>query len=212
MKYRKEKTYPDIVCDAIGLKTVKSDLILDGGNIIKGKNKVILTDKIIPENAHKHLKVAVIRKLEELFEVNEVILIPWLENDMFGHADGMIRFLDEDNVIIDGYHKHSKSPRSQKFLSILEKHGLHEHFIEFQKPRQGNHNWGYVNFLQTGNILVLPYFGIDEDEQAFRTFEEWFPAYAKSGRLISLNASSIIKNGGALNCISWNILREQTND
>jgi len=52
---RKVKTYPDLVCQAIGLKTVKSDLILDGGNVIKGKNKVILTDKIIPENAHKHL-------------------------------------------------------------------------------------------------------------------------------------------------------------
>jgi hypothetical protein len=29
-KYRKLKTYPDLVCDKIGLKTIKSDLIIDG--------------------------------------------------------------------------------------------------------------------------------------------------------------------------------------
>lgn len=146
-----------------------------------------------------------IRRLEELFEVDEVILIPWLEKDLFGHADGMIRFLDDDNVIIDGYHKLSKSPRSQKFLAILKKHKLQEHVIEFHVLTQSKHNWGYVNFLQTGEILLLPSFGIDEDEKAFRKFEEWFPVYAGNRKLIQLDASAIIRDGGALNCISWNI-------
>lgn len=39
-KYRKKKTYPDLVCDRIGLKTFKTDVILDGGNVIKWDNKV----------------------------------------------------------------------------------------------------------------------------------------------------------------------------
>ena len=35
---RELKTYPDIVCDSINLKTVKTDIILDGGNVVKHKN------------------------------------------------------------------------------------------------------------------------------------------------------------------------------
>ncbi len=46
-KRRELKTYPDIVCDDLGIKTVKSDIILDGGNVIKSDNAVILTEKII---------------------------------------------------------------------------------------------------------------------------------------------------------------------
>ena len=32
---RDSKTYPDVVCDALKLKTEKSDLIMDGGNLVK---------------------------------------------------------------------------------------------------------------------------------------------------------------------------------
>jgi len=44
---RELKTYPDIVCDDLGVKTVKSDIILDGGNVIKSDNAVILTEDFI---------------------------------------------------------------------------------------------------------------------------------------------------------------------
>ena len=48
--YRDLKTYPDIVCDTLKLKTKKSDLIMDGGNFVKSTDCVILTDKIVKEN------------------------------------------------------------------------------------------------------------------------------------------------------------------
>jgi agmatine deiminase len=46
-KERSNKTYPDIVCDALQLKTIKTGLILDGGNVVKSSDKVILTDKVL---------------------------------------------------------------------------------------------------------------------------------------------------------------------
>jgi len=47
---RELKTYPDIVCEAHHIKTIKSGIILDGGNVVKYSNFVILTDKIFKEN------------------------------------------------------------------------------------------------------------------------------------------------------------------
>lgn len=203
---RRLKTYPDLVCDTISLKTVKSDLILDGGNVIKGRNKVILTDKVIPENASKYLKADLLKKLEETFEVEEVILVPALQGDEFGHADGMIRFLDESHVLIDSFYAKDQSAHSLKFMRVLKAHKLTPVYIDFNVKYQSNKNWAYVNFLQTRDILIVPAFGIDEDDQALKRFEELIPSFFPGSKLASLDANPIIRDGGALNCISWNIL------
>jgi agmatine deiminase len=47
---RELKTYPDIVCEAHHIKTTKSGIILDGGNVVESSNFVILTD--IKEFSH----------------------------------------------------------------------------------------------------------------------------------------------------------------
>src|ERR1035437_5514006 len=43
-EYRHLKSNPDLVCGSLSLKPLKSNLILDGGNIVKSKTKVIVTD------------------------------------------------------------------------------------------------------------------------------------------------------------------------
>lgn len=74
---RELKTYPDIVCDAIGKKTDKTDLIIDGGNIVKSQDCIILTEKIVKENRFSYSKPELINKLKETFKVNKVVFIPW---------------------------------------------------------------------------------------------------------------------------------------
>ena len=46
-----------------------------------------------------------IDSLTELFEVDKIIFIPTDEDDIFGHADGMVRFIDDDTVLINNYSK-----------------------------------------------------------------------------------------------------------
>jgi agmatine deiminase len=63
-------------------------VILDIGNVIKTDHGVIFTDKIFKENSAKYNRDELIRKLIELFEVDQVIIIPWdKNNDFYGHAD-----------------------------------------------------------------------------------------------------------------------------
>jgi agmatine/peptidylarginine deiminase len=206
-KYRKQKTYPDLVCDSIGLKTIKTDLILDGGNIIKWANKVILTDKIIPENAAKYLKSELLHKLELLFEVDSIILVPWIPEEKFGHADGMIRFIDEQHVLVDGYYINKNKDFKNKFYKILYNNKLLPVELIFNVPRQSSKNWGYLNFLQMKDLLFFPQFGIEEDDQALQQIKAAFPDYAAKGQIETINCNEIINDGGVLNCISWNIKR-----
>src|SRR5690606_25240750 len=48
------QTDPKLVCKAIGLNTIYSEIRMDGGNLIKGKDWVILTDKIFSENSDRN--------------------------------------------------------------------------------------------------------------------------------------------------------------
>jgi len=212
-KYRKKKSYPDLVCENIGLKTIKSDLIIDGGNIIKSKNGLILTDKIVSENIDYYDQNQLIENLKTTFKVDQITLIPWdKENDYFGHADGMIRFIDKNKVVINGYFKEYDEEFQDNFFGELEKSELEITELEFNvdKPNE-DINWGYINYLQTKNVILIPQFGIDEDKQAFEQFEKIFPEYAKDNRIEKINTSRIIKGSGVINCMTWNILKERNN-
>ncbi|HQF09431.1 MAG TPA: agmatine deiminase family protein [Spirochaetota bacterium] len=206
VKWRYLKTHPDIGCDAIKLKTVKTDIILDGGNIIKSHDKVILTDKAVKENMKKYTEQELVQELKRLFEVEKVILIPWDKNEPYGHADGMIRFVDDYNVVVNGYFDDYDEAFKNKFFSVLDDNGIrYQKLIYSVKNPDIDRNWAYINYLQTKDILLLPGLGIEEDRQAMEQFENLFPDYAKRKRIIQVDVSPLVAEGGALNCISWTI-------
>jgi agmatine/peptidylarginine deiminase len=210
-KYRKIKTYPDLVCDKIGLKTIKSDLIIDGGNIVKSRNEIILTDKVLSENKDFYTPTQLLEILKSTFKIDRITLIPWDKEDeieYFGHSDGMVRFINENTVLINGYFKEYSEKFKDHFFGELDKSGLE--FIELNfnvKTPNESFNWGYINFLQTKNVIIIPQFGIEEDGQAFEQFVKIFPDYAKKDRIEKINAERIIEGGGVLNCMTWNIKR-----
>jgi len=197
---RDSKTYPDIVCDWLKQKTIKTDIILDGGNVIKSKNCVILTDKIVTENQYWYDKTKLTKQLEELFEVDHVILIPWPKAEPYGHTDGILRFIDEKTVLINEVEKTTRLEKE------LKEHGLKWEYLKFDvKLPNEELNWAYINFLQTKDLILLPKLNIDEDEQAFEQMKMYYPDYAQNNKIAQVDMTEIVKEGGALNCISWTI-------
>lgn len=210
VKHRNLKTYSDIVCDAINIKTVKTDIILDGGNVVKSKNSVILTDKVIDENWINYKENALAGELRRLFEVDKIIFIPWDKSEDFGHADGMLRFINDQNVVINGYFDDPEYDESFKneLYAALNENGIQYHKLIYTvKNPDTDRNWAYINFFQTKDILLLPKLGIEEDEQALEQFKALFPEYAGRNRIIQVNVSALVAEGGALNCVSWTIKR-----
>lgn len=199
-KRRNLKTYPDMVCDAIGLKTVKSDIIMDGGNFIKSGDCIIMTEKIVSENRLSYSKPELIECLRKTFIVDKVILIPWYRDDIYGHADGMLRFIDDETVLLNpGYEEDSK------FLYRIRQAGLKYRFMHYSTKNRDHRRWAYLNFLQTRDIILLPKFNIEEDSQALNQIKQYFPDYAEKGAIVQVDMTEIIKDGGALNCMSWTI-------
>lgn len=194
--YRDLKTYPDIVCDSLKIKTQKTDIIMDGGNFVKSSDCVILTDKIVAENKNKYSKSDLIKKLHDTFEVDKVVIIPRDEDDVYGHSDGMVRFIDNNTVLISHYYKDF-----EPITNPIKKAGLRIEYINFNMEKKDNSNWAYLNFLQTKDIILIPKLGIDDDEQALKQIESFYPDY--KGYIAQIEMTEIVKKGGALNCITW---------
>lgn len=59
----------------------------------------------------------------------------------------------------------------------------------------------YINYLQMSGLVIVPTFNIVEDDEAINQLKEVFP----NDKILSTDSSEIAKEGGILNCISWNI-------
>lgn len=190
-------TNSDRPCAHLGISTTKIDLVLDGGNIIKCSDCIIMTDKVFIENSHLS-KIQLIKILEDSFRC-EIIFIPWDSYEKYGHADGMVRFIDDRKVLLNNYINFDKSLRSQIVNVLQNKFEIVE--LEYSVSQLSSYSWAYINYLQVGKFILLPALGIPEDEQAYEQISRTFSDY----QIEQVNVAEIIKLGGALNCISWNI-------
>jgi len=207
-KYEYLKSEPESICADLKLNTVRSDIVLDGGNVVKSDNCVIMTDKIVIENIHRYTKEQLLSKLKNLFEVEKIVLIPWDHGERYGHADGMVRFIDNETVLLQGYYNTRKDLFKDDFidylLGALKENHLKYEFLNIDYSEKINAKFAYLNYLQTKDFMLLPSLGIDKDDEALEVeIKKYFPDY--TDKIQKINMNSIIAKGGALNCISWTI-------
>lgn len=174
------------------------DLVLDGGNVVKCGDKIVMTDKVFVENKDKS-NVEVQRMLEEAFRC-EVVFIPWdSQGEPYGHSDGIIHYLGDKRVLMTNYADFDKT-FANDYLRILEKH-FDVITLKYNVKRKHERSWSYINFLQVGHLVLVPQLGIPEDEQALEQISAVMPAC----EVVGIPALEAVRRGGALNCISWNI-------
>lgn len=174
------------------------NLVLDGGNFIRYKNKAIMTDKIFKENPSKtHSEI--IEAIKQKCALNEIIIIPKQPYDMLGHSDGMVRWIDESSVLANDFSNESKS-FNDRLVKALKKHGLKIKFMKygdgfFSKTR----DWGaYLNFIKINGLLIVPVYGTDDDYVAIELIKKIYGGC----KVETINLSEIIELGGALHCIT----------
>lgn len=199
---REIKSYPDIIFESLNKSAIKTDIILDGGNVVKSKNTVVLTDKIISENKGSYGKKELINKLKLLFKIENIILIPWDTSERFGHSDGMVRFIDEGTVLLNGIYKSNDDFEKRLTKPFIEK-GINLKWLHFNIKNPNKNNWAYINFLRTKDIIILPKLNIIEDDLALAQIKKYFSVYDKANKIFQVDMTQIVKYGGALNCITW---------
>ena len=181
---------------------------IDGGNIVKASGRAIMTSKIFEENPGVNLS-DFIRCIEAALGASLVVL-PWDSNEEFGHSDGICRYIGGDRVLLTNYADFDSrmAVRFRNILNACFKSVEEMKFCTKKKPHK--YSWAYINWLQTEQVLILPEFGIEEDEQAFEQISKLMPEYA--GRIEMVDASDLVIHGGCFNCCSWTIREEPCYD
>ncbi len=194
----------DAICSEIGIETFKTDIILDGGNVTRTTNKVIMTDRVFVDNPTYERK-QIIKELHELLQVDKLYFVPEQPGDFTGHSDGMVRFINENTVVINDYQR-EKEWFYRAFEIAIHNTGLEYIKIPYNvydNKSNDQANGDYINYLQMENTVIIPTFGIKEDDVAVKQFETIFAGQ----NITTIDSNEIANDGGILNCITWNILK-----
>lgn len=198
-------TPPERCCLPFMTDHHQEPIILDGGNVVACRTRVILTDKIYKEN--RAIEQNRIRdRLEQICQA-ECIFIPNQAGDDVGHSDGVVRFLAEDRVLVNDYSTVDPG-YGTKVRRLLEKNGLEVEtlpmFEETRKRRRADFPSAvglYINYLRVGNVVVIPAYNRPEDEAALEKVRHVMP----DAKVFQLPCRTLAEEGGVLNCISWTI-------
>ena len=195
-------------------KVIYSRINLDGGNVVfsPSREKVIISDRVFAENP-KWERDELIRKLKLLLKA-QVVIIPSLASDLTGHADGMVRFVDED-MVIGNVTPYKKGLEQRIMIRIdwrrrsCQNAGLYMSIRGFPYYTSSGISAAgcYINFLDTEQALFLPVFGADTDQEAVRMAEGVFDK-----TVVPVDIREIAADGGCLNCISWELDVKDTVD
>lgn len=182
-----------------------SNINLDGGNVLLCGNRAIVSDRIFSENPDR-TRDALIAELARLLEA-EIIIIPSQRNDLTGHADGMVRFINRNTLLgnnrIEEYKYWAKG-----INDTLSHYGLiYEDipfFYDYKDAHHPHHAIGiYVNYLEVGNLMIVPVFGVpgNKDAEAVARFHKLFP----DRTIETIDYNEIALEGGLLNCTTWTL-------
>ena len=175
---------------------VYSDICLDGGNIVfsPSRKTAIISDRIFTENWERS-SAKLVQELERLLET-QVIIIPSLRSDMTGHADGMVRFINENTAITN--RTQYRYGLEMQIKVTLRNHGIEVYDFPYFDSKGDSAIGCYLNFLETEQALFLPMFDVEMDNEAIDMAKVFF-----NKSIVPININEIAKEGGLLNCISW---------
>lgn len=112
-----------------------------------------------------------------LFE-SEIINIPVTPGDWLGHSDGIVRFINRDTVFVNYIDSENIIEKNyfEALTKIISQHGLHwEILIKGNNKKFKGAEGLYLNYLKVGNLIVVPEYGIPEDEIAFNELSSFYP-------------------------------------
>jgi agmatine deiminase len=187
------------ILDSLGIEPKRTSIIADGGNIVRFGRKALACHKLLLDNPgwqHPDL----IAEVKSLLGLDQMVLLPREPGDIFGHADGMARFVDEETVLVNDY-SWRKDRLRMDVLASLYNAGLK--VVELPYDPGKNRSWmsvrgSYINFVQLdGDRVLVPVFGDSLDETALSVLRKHF------GKVIPVPCAELSKKGGLLHCVSW---------
>ncbi|MGE4420010.1 MAG: agmatine deiminase family protein [Sulfurimonas sp.] len=193
----------------------KVDLILEGGAVeTNGVDTILTTSEcMLNKNRNASLKKEqMTKKLQEEFGMSRILYLNHgylAGDDTDSHVDTLARFIDENTIMYvqcnDESDEHYKELKlmQEELQAFSQTYGFNlialpmSDACYFEGERLPA---TYANFLFVNGAVLVPTYGVKQDEEALEIFRKTFP----TKDIIGINCFSLIKQHGSLHCVTMN--------
>lgn len=193
-----------IIHSILGIDMLKIPLIWDCGNLVSNGKIGFITDQIIADNK-KSFDETQVKELIRTHLKIEPILVPIHPDDIFGHIDANLSFVNQNTIAISKYPEEANK-KDLKYLEevkgIVQKQVSNVIEINENPSYEQNNDFEsarglHVNFLSLGNKIFLPSF---ENSDTEKQNKDLLGKYAK---VYPIASHELALFGGLLHCISF---------
>lgn len=195
----------------------KKNVVLEGGSIESDGEGTLMTTTSCLLSEHRNDEYSLQQMTDVLKENFGVSNIIWLHNggligdDTDGHIDTLARFAPNRRIIYckcydaNDVHFETLNRMEEELKAATDYKG--EPYDLFPVPipsaifDDGERLPAtYVNYLIVNKHVLVPVYGVKEDQQALDMIEQAHPGY----KIIAINCVPLIKQHGSLHCITMN--------
>ena len=190
-------------------KILNIPLKLDGGNVISNSEYIFCSEKIYTENFNIGKK-----EIDNFFEENfkqKLITLPTEVLDVIGHSDCILRFLDDETIILPIYDQEFKIDNRYVMnikRRLSEQLGMNYKFVFFPSYLDDGINDDnvfsarglYLNFFRFEDHIIFPKF--ENLEYYENKIMENMKRYASDIKIHWSSCDKISFYGGCWNCVS----------
>jgi len=197
--------------------TLKSfDFVLEGGSIESdGKGTILTTAEcLLSKNRNEQFsKTEIENLLKENFGAKRIL---WLNSgylagdDTDAHIDTLARFCDEKTIAFVGCenredeHFEALQKMKDELHSFVDFEGKPYQLVQLPFPDPCFDDAGkrlpatYANFTIINNAVLVPVYGVSQDEKALEILRDCFP----DRKVIAVNCRVLIEQHGSLHCVT----------
>ncbi|WP_345979565.1 agmatine deiminase family protein [Sulfurimonas sp. HSL3-2] len=197
------------------MKTI--DFILEGGAIESNSKGLLLTTSICVLNKNRNAsysKEETTQLLKEELGVNEILYLDYgylAGDDTDSHIDTLARFVDEKTIMYlkcddqDDEHYEQLFKMQEQLKELAKQYDLDLIALPFTDAIYYDDERlpaTYANFLIINGAVIVPTYGVRQDEEALSVFRDFF----KDRDVVAVDCSVLIRQHGSLHCVTMQFL------
>lgn len=206
-----DDTIPWRIGQAWGIPVYGSPLEHPGGNFMVDGHGTGFFSNLIYEENPGYTPAQINQLMLEYSGLEQTIPVKRILTEYTGHIDLWTKILNDTLVMVGEYatgHPNDTvlDNRADSITHCKNREGFPYRVVRIVMPwSTSNAPPTYLNSLFVNNRILVPTWGLPEDQQALNTYQQYLPGYT----VVGINCSSMANSGGAIHCITMQVPKSQ---